>query len=114
MKTQYFHETRSDFVNSKKFFVILNSSFPFVTYGINVLNFRVLIEQAYHSSLRDYQQVIGNIAVMPIKTKFRGPAHNPLKVDADDIIDETLAYFKANVFFRTYEIKVRSLKLDLM
>lgn len=46
------------------------------------------------------------MAVLPIKTKYRGPA--PLISDDDitDIIDEALYYFKANVFFRTYEIKV--------
>lgn len=60
---------------------------------------------AYHSSLTNYQQLVGNIAIMPIKTKFRGPAHHPFRIDEDDIIDETFAYFKANVFFRTFEIK---------
>ena len=28
-------------------------------------------------------------------------------VDTDDIIDEALYYFKANVFFKNYEIKVK-------
>ncbi|KAK7576618.1 hypothetical protein V9T40_012904 [Parthenolecanium corni] len=60
---------------------------------------------AYHSNITDYTQLVGNMAVLPIKTKYRGPA--PLISDDDitDIIDEALYYFKANVFFRTYEIK---------
>ncbi|XP_066145057.1 actin-related protein 2/3 complex subunit 3-like [Euwallacea fornicatus] len=59
---------------------------------------------AYHSSFVEPQQSVGNMAILPIRTSFRGPA--PLQVNADqDIIDEALYYFKANVFFRTYEIK---------
>lgn len=47
---------------------------------------------------------MGNTAILPFKTQFRGPA--PQQVGGDtDIIDEALYYFKANVFFRTYEIK---------
>lgn len=44
---------------------------------------------------------------MPIRTKFRGPAPIITDEEASDIIDEALYYFKANIFFRTYEIKVR-------
>jgi len=48
-------------------------------------------------------QLIGNMALLPVKTSYRGPA--PKAVDEQDIIDETLYYFKANVFFREFEIK---------
>ena len=42
--------------------------------------------------------------VLPIKTTTRGPA--PLAADGeDDIIDETLGYFKANVLFKHFEVK---------
>ncbi|XP_018580247.1 actin-related protein 2/3 complex subunit 3 [Anoplophora glabripennis] len=58
---------------------------------------------AYHSSFLDPPQIIGNTAILPFKTQFRGPA--PPQFNDQDIIDETLYYFKANVFFRTYEIK---------
>ncbi|XP_015603571.1 actin-related protein 2/3 complex subunit 3 [Cephus cinctus] len=59
---------------------------------------------AYHSSFLEINQRIGNMALLPIKTNFRGPA--PMFTNKDlDIIDEALYYFKANVFFRTYEIK---------
>ena len=52
-----------------------------------------------------YSQLVGNMAVLPVKTQFRGPA--PISTTKDlDIIDEALYFFKANVFFRTYEIKV--------
>lgn len=69
----------------------------------NVLSYLNL--QAYHSSFTKSQGTIGNMALLPIKTTFRGPA--PLFNNKDqDIIDEALYFFKANVFFRTYEIKV--------
>ncbi|XP_046683687.1 actin-related protein 2/3 complex subunit 3 [Homalodisca vitripennis] len=59
---------------------------------------------AYHSSFMTYDSMVGNMAVLPFKTQFRGPA--PIMTSKDtDIIDEALYYFKANVFFRTYEIK---------
>ncbi|PNF37009.1 hypothetical protein B7P43_G08065 [Cryptotermes secundus] len=49
--------------------------------------------------------MVGNMAILPFRTQFRGPA--PSFAKDIDIIDEALYYFKANVFFRTYEIKVR-------
>lgn len=61
--------------------------------------------QAYHSSFVESNGNIGNLALLPIKTNFRGPAPSFNSRDAD-IIDEALYFFKANVFFRTYEIKV--------
>lgn len=61
--------------------------------------------QAYHSTLTDYTQSVGNLALLPIRTTFRGPAPINPKIELD-IIDEALNYFKANVFFRFYEIKV--------
>ena len=47
--------------------------------------------------------MIGNVAILPLKTQFRGPA--PKETGDSDILDEALYYFKANVFFRTYEVK---------
>ncbi|ENN82527.1 hypothetical protein HUJ04_006035 [Dendroctonus ponderosae] len=59
---------------------------------------------AYHSSFLEPPKRVGNTAILPLRTSFRGPA--PQQVSAEqDIIDEALYYFKANVFFRTYEIK---------
>ena len=57
---------------------------------------------AYHSSLTGATQLC-KMAVLPINTKFRGPA--PPGDGNADIVDETLQYFKANVFFKNYEIK---------
>ncbi|GLH14310.1 Actin-related protein 2/3 complex subunit 3 [Gryllus bimaculatus] len=59
--------------------------------------------QAYHSSFLEYNQAVGNMAILPFRTQFRGPVAHFTK--DWDIIDEALYYFKANVFFRTYEIK---------
>lgn len=68
------------------------------------------IFQAYHSSFIENNssiklKPIGNMVLLPIRTQFRGPA--PLYSGNEmDIIDEAIYFFKANVFFRTYEIKV--------
>ncbi|KAJ9594519.1 hypothetical protein L9F63_014056, partial [Diploptera punctata] len=58
---------------------------------------------AYHSGFLEYNQMVGNMALLPFRTQFRGPA--PTFTKENDIIDESLYFFKANVFFRTYEIK---------
>jgi len=56
---------------------------------------------AYHSSLSSPVS-IANMAMLPLRTRVKGPAP---KTDENDIIDETIGYFKANIFFRNYEIK---------
>jgi actin related protein 2/3 complex subunit 3 len=58
---------------------------------------------AYHSQFLNPPQVIGNMALLPLRTQFKGPA--PRDSSELDIIDEALNFFKANVFFRNYEIK---------
>ena len=62
---------------------------------------------AYHSAIPIAGvRRIGNVAILPIKCTVRGPAAClPKESGQADVIDEALAYFKANVFFRTYEIK---------
>ncbi|XP_066598035.1 actin-related protein 2/3 complex subunit 3-like [Prorops nasuta] len=60
---------------------------------------------AYHSSFEKTESSIGNMALLPIRTNFRGPAPSLNTKDTMDIIDEALYFFRANVFFRTYEIK---------
>lgn len=60
---------------------------------------------AYHSSLTAPTSMC-KMSLLPINTKFRGPA--PPGDGSADIIDETLQYFKANVFFKNYEIKSNS------
>lgn len=45
------------------------------------------------------------MAILPLRTQYRGPAPTVATLE-QDVIDESLYFFKANVFFRTYEIKV--------
>src|ERR1700761_4594980 len=75
---------------------------------------------AYHSVFLDEpnQQLIGNFALLPLRTKTRGPAQQlpalpagTSELDLDpsnesyDPLDEILALFRANTFFRNFEIK---------
>uniref|UniRef100_A0A3Q3AM36 Actin related protein 2/3 complex, subunit 3 n=1 Tax=Kryptolebias marmoratus TaxID=37003 RepID=A0A3Q3AM36_KRYMA len=60
--------------------------------------------KAYHSNLMiPDTRLVGNMALLPVKTQFKGPARGD-GIDSD-IIDEAIYYFKANVFFKNYEIK---------
>ncbi|KAL9083788.1 MAG: hypothetical protein Q9159_005576 [Coniocarpon cinnabarinum] len=65
-----------------------------------------------------YQQILGNIAILPLRTRTRGPAatlpplassDTPLTIDAShdsyDPCDEVLSLFRANTFFRNFEIQ---------
>ncbi|VFV20067.1 actin-related protein 2 3 complex subunit 3 [Lynx pardinus] len=55
---------------------------------------------AYHSSLVDPDtKLIGNMALLPIRSQFKGPA--PRETKDTDTVDETIYYF----FFQNYEIK---------
>ncbi|KAF9534694.1 actin-related protein ARPC3 [Crepidotus variabilis] len=61
---------------------------------------------AYHSTFNEETDVrqVGNMAILSIRTKIRGPA--PIgDPSAADIIDETLDLFRANSLFRNFEIK---------
>ncbi|KAI8917083.1 hypothetical protein PhCBS80983_g00127 [Powellomyces hirtus] len=62
---------------------------------------------AYHSAFNEGNQYrnIGNIALLPIKTKIRGPAPPATDPEMDDIVDEAIGLFRANCFFRNFEIK---------
>ncbi|MCJ1237055.1 subunit of the Arp2/3 complex [Varicellaria rhodocarpa] len=75
---------------------------------------------AYHSIFLQDQDVrlIGNIALLPLRTRTRGPAYtlpplpaDTLAIDVDpesesyDPLDEVLSLFRANTFFRNFEIK---------
>ncbi|ODQ51008.1 arp2/3 complex subunit [Saitoella complicata NRRL Y-17804] len=62
---------------------------------------------AYHSSFLDFHdtRTVGNFALLPLKTRFKGPAY-PLSNPQDpDIIDECIELFRANCFFRNFEIR---------
>ena len=45
------------------------------------------------------------MAMLPIKTNFKGPLMQERDNSKEDIVDETIRAFKANVLFRNYEIK---------
>ncbi|KAF9006591.1 actin-related protein ARPC3 [Cyathus striatus] len=61
---------------------------------------------AYHSTLNEEPDMrqVGNMAILPIRTRIRGPA--PIADPSQtEIIDETLDLFRANSLFRNFEIK---------
>ncbi|KDE08753.1 actin-like protein 2/3 complex subunit 3 [Microbotryum lychnidis-dioicae p1A1 Lamole] len=62
---------------------------------------------AYHSSYNDEDEhrVVGNMALLPFKSRIRGPAPPPADPSRDDIIAEALDLFRANSLFRNFEIK---------
>ncbi|KAL6066881.1 subunit of the Arp2/3 complex, variant 2 [Balamuthia mandrillaris] len=45
------------------------------------------------------------MALLPIKSQYKGPAPKATDPSQPDIIDEALDFFKANVLFRNYEVK---------
>lgn len=61
---------------------------------------------AYHSTFLNEgpaERTVGNFILLPIHTQFRGPSYPP---DSEyDIIEETLDLFRANSFFRNFDIK---------
>jgi len=63
---------------------------------------------AYHSSFNQGNaRQICSMAVLPLKTSYRGPAP-PVpgnQQDQPDIIDEAIDFFKANVMFRNYDVE---------
>ncbi|CAD5218990.1 unnamed protein product [Bursaphelenchus okinawaensis] len=60
---------------------------------------------AYHSQFNDnVESKVGNMAVLPLRSNFKGPAPRQ-EANKVDIIDEALLYFKPNLFFREYDIK---------
>ncbi|PSK56465.1 hypothetical protein B9Z65_6089 [Elsinoe australis] len=75
---------------------------------------------AYHSVFLDEpnQQLIGNFALLPLRTRTRGPAQQlpPLPADVTELtidashesydpLDEVISLFRANTFFRNFEVK---------
>ncbi|GAB1610446.1 actin-related protein 2/3 complex subunit 3-like [Argonauta hians] len=59
---------------------------------------------AYHSNLT-LKTSLANMALLPIRTQYKGPAPKEAEDAALDIIDEAIYFFKANIFFRNFEIK---------
>ncbi|KAL7009884.1 cytosolic Fe-S cluster assembly factor cfd1 [Cystobasidiomycetes sp. EMM_F5] len=64
-------------------------------------------QAAYHSSFNEGANfnTIGNMAILPLKTRVRGPAPAPADPSEIDILDESLTLFRANSLFRNFEIK---------
>ena len=66
---------------------------------------------AYHSTIDCNVRFVKSIPLLPLKTSVRGPApscnfYKSKNVgDGPDILDETLTLFRANSFFRNFEIK---------
>ncbi|EEP79165.1 ARP2/3 complex 21 kDa subunit [Uncinocarpus reesii 1704] len=75
---------------------------------------------AYHSIFLDEPdvQTIGNFPILPLRTRTRGPAYtlpalpagsSDTDIDPDsesyDCLDEVLSLYRANTFFRNFEIK---------
>lgn len=61
---------------------------------------------AYHSSFKEVKgEVVCATALLPLKTKVKGPAPKELDESKEDIIDEVLKYFKANMLFRTFQVE---------
>lgn len=60
---------------------------------------------AYHSTFlgESSERVIGSIVLLPIHTQYRGPSYPPSQ--DYDIIEETLDLFRANSFFKNFDIK---------
>ncbi|RUP44593.1 actin-related protein 2/3 complex subunit 3 [Jimgerdemannia flammicorona] len=66
------------------------------------------LDKAYHSQFNDVTddfRSVGNMTLLPIKTKIRGPAPHLADQASEDIIDEALNLFRANCLFRNFEIK---------
>jgi len=60
---------------------------------------------AYHSSFNKTEaKQVCSMSILPIKTKLKGPS--PVSTAQDeDVIDEAVGFFRANVLFRSYDIQ---------
>ena len=60
----------------------------------------------YHSSFNDESKypVACGLAILPLKTKVQGPAPKA-DFDGDDIIDEAISQFRAQVYFKNYDVR---------
>jgi actin related protein 2/3 complex subunit 3 len=103
-----------------------NEAFIFDGYRVLI----ILVQPAYHSKKNEegYPEAC-SCAICPLKTEFRGPAEpsdpgmmlylpftqirclviklflNLSGVEKEDIIDEVLIYFRANVLFRNFDVR---------
>ncbi|OMO96019.1 ARP2/3 complex, 21kDa subunit (p21-Arc) [Corchorus olitorius] len=78
--------------------------FPYLIY--------TLLRQVYHSSFVDEEGISKacGCPLLPLKSHIKGPA--PVSdQDRTDIVDEAITFFRANVFFRNFDIKSPADKL---
>ena len=63
---------------------------------------------AYHSSYNktadEFQQAC-SVPILPLRTSVRGPAPKMMDGEEKDVIDETLTFFRANMFFTSFDVK---------
>ena len=59
---------------------------------------------SYNSQANDFQQSCA-VPLLPLRTSVRGPAPKMMEGEETDIIDETLTFFRANMFFSTFDVK---------
>lgn len=62
---------------------------------------------AYHSAYNDDPdaRIAASMSLLPIRSRIRGPAPQPVDPSAMDIVDEAIDLFRANSLFRNFEIK---------
>ncbi|KAI3641490.1 hypothetical protein MIR68_000620 [Amoeboaphelidium protococcarum] len=64
---------------------------------------------AYHSQFVEDQQfkMVGNMCILPFRTKVRGPAPPFSSNDPndEDIVEEGLNLYRANCFYKNFEVK---------
>lgn len=60
---------------------------------------------ALHSTFLDdlESRTVGNLVLLPIHTQYRGPSYPP--TSEYDIVEEILDLFRANSFFKNFDIK---------
>ena len=60
----------------------------------------------YHSTFNSAEgfNSVSNCTILPVRTRSRGPAPKALDTERD-IIDEAIEFFRANVFFKSFEVK---------
>jgi len=62
---------------------------------------------SFHSTLESPGKSIGNIAVMPLRQTSKGTARGPAPTchQEEDIVDETIKLFKANILFKQFDME---------
>ena len=73
---------------------------------------------AYHSAIpAEGKKFIGNVPVLPLritaKGTGRGPAPPTITANEEDIVDESLNLFKANILFTSFEVTLNNRILRL-